>query len=325
MDLDNREGVLGPFPAEPESNAKELITLTVFKSKRNIPLHLMILPAVILLFIYCYIPMVGVVISFQKFDPFKGIFRSPWVGLANYEYMMNLPGIYQIIWNTLFIAVMKILAGLVVPVIIALILNEVGSKVFQRFVQTAVYFPYFLSWVILSGVIMDILSVNGGIVNQLISILGFEPIYFLGNKTLFPYVLVVTDTWKGFGFSTIVYMAALTGIDPSLYEACIVDGGKRWKQTLYVTLPGIMPTIILMAVLSLGNILNAGFEQVFTLYSPQVYSTGDIIDTFVYRLGLVDRQYSVASAVGLFKSVVSLILILASYRMADKFANYRIF
>lgn len=285
----------------------------------------MILPAVILLFIYCYIPMVGIVISFQKFDPFKGIFGSKWIGLSNYQYMMDLPGIYQVLWNTVFIAGMKIVAGLVVPVIVALILNEVGNKAFKRSIQTAIYFPYFLSWVILGGILIDILSPSTGIVNQVITGFGIEPVYFLGNENLFPYVLVVTDIWKSFGFSTIIYLAALTGIDPALYEACIVDGGMRWKQTLHITLPGISSTVILMAVLSLGNILNAGFDQVFNLYSPQVYSTGDILDTFVYRLGLVDRQYSVSTAVGLFKSAVSFVLILTSYKLADKYANYKIF
>ena len=285
----------------------------------------MILPSVIILFIYCYIPMAGIVISFQQFNPFKGFLHSPWVGLENFRYMLSLPDIYQVIWNTVFISVMKILAGLFVPIVMALLLNEVGNEKYKRIVQTSIYFPYFLSWVILSGILMDILSINGGVVNQLLGLIGIEPVYFLGNDKIFPFVLVITDVWKGFGFSTIVYMAALTGIDPSLYEACIVDGGGRWKQTLHITLPGIMPTIILLATLSLGNVLNAGFDQVFTLYSPSVYRTGDILDTFIYRLGLESRQYSVATAVGLFKSVISFILILTSYKMADRFANYKIF
>ncbi len=292
---------------------------------KDISLHIMILPAVILLFVYCYIPMFGIVAAFQKFDPFKGFFHSKWVGLDNFTYILGMPGIFQVIWNTLFISIMKIIAGLIVPVFVALLLNEVGSRKFKRTVQTMIYFPYFLSWVILGGIIIDVLSPSSGIVNQVLTFFGAEPVYFLGNASIFPYVLVITDVWKGFGFSTVVYLAALTSIDPTLYEACFVDGGNRWKQMRYVTLPGISAVVILMATLSLGNVLNAGFEQVFSLYSPQVYRTGDIIDTLVYRLGLLDRQYSPATAVGLFKSVVSFILIMLSYKLAGKYANYRIF
>ncbi|MNC22451.1 putative multiple-sugar transport system permease YteP [compost metagenome] len=229
------------------------------------------------------------------------------------------------LWNTLFIAILKIAAGLIIPVIFALLLNEVAGAWFKRTIQTTIYFPYFLSWVILGGILIDILSPSSGIVNQFLGWFGVKPIFFLGNEKWFPYTLVLTDTWKGFGYGTIVYLAALTGIDQSLYEAATVDGANRWKQMLNVTLPGMLPIITLMTVLSLGNVLNAGFEQVFNLYSPMVYSTGDIIDTFVYRLGLVEAQYGVATAVGLFKSVISLILIVISNKLANRYAGYRIF
>ena len=299
--------------------------LSQHKRKSNASLHLLILPSVILLFVYSYIPMAGLIAAFKKYDPFKGFLRSEWVGFANFRYILAMPDMGEILWNTVFIAVMKIVAGLVVPVIIAILLNESVNTTFKKVVQTTIYFPYFLSWVILGGIVIDILSPSTGIVNQFLSILGIQPIYFLGNEQAFPYVLVATDLWKNFGFSTIVYLAALTGIDPSLYEACAVDGGSRWKQTLNITLPGIASVVILMATLSLGNVLNAGFEQVFNLYSPQVYRTGDIIDTFIYRLGMIDKQYSPAIAVGFFKSVVSFVLILTSHRLASRYANYRIF
>ncbi|MNO49171.1 putative multiple-sugar transport system permease YteP [compost metagenome] len=292
---------------------------------KALPLHVMLLPGVILTLVFSYIPIMGIVIAFQKFVPSKGMFHSKWIGLDNFRYMLDMPNFTSVLWNTLFIAILKIAAGLIIPVIFALLLNEVAGAWFKRTIQTTIYFPYFLSWVILGGILIDILSPSSGIVNQFLGWFGVKPIFFLGNEKWFPYTLVLTDTWKGFGYGTIVYLAALTGIDQSLYEAATVDGANRWKQMLNVTLPGMLPIITLMTVLSLGNVLNAGFEQVFNLYSPMVYSTGDIIDTFVYRLGLVEAQYGVATAVGLFKSVISLILIVISNKLANRYAGYRIF
>ncbi|MDR6550474.1 ABC transporter permease subunit [Paenibacillus qinlingensis] len=295
------------------------------KKLQEIPLHLMLLPGVILTIIFSYVPIAGIVIAFQKFVPSKGIFHSKWIGLDNFRYMLEMPNFSSVVWNTVFIAVMKIIVHLIVPVIFALLLNEVISTAFKRTVQTIIYFPYFLSWVILGGILIDILSPSAGIVNQMLGLLGIEPIFFLGNENWFPFTLVASDTWKEFGYSTIVYLAALTAIDQSLYEAAVVDGANRWKQTLHVTIPGMLPIVTLMTVLSLGNVLNAGFDQVFNLYSPMVYSTGDIIDTMVYRIGLVDAQYGVATAVGLFKSVIAFILIVISNKLANRYTGYRIF
>ncbi len=295
------------------------------KWRVELPLHLMLIPGLIAILIFSYIPMAGVVIAFQDFMPVKGLFGSEWIGLENFSYMVELPDFYQILWNTIFIASMKIIVGLIVPVTIAMLLNEIRKEVYKRSIQTLIYLPYFLSWVILSGILIDILSPSTGIVNIIIQWFGLDSIFFLGDNRWFPYTLVISNEWKEFGFSTIVYLAAIAGINPSLYEAAIVDGANRWKQTLYITLPAMAPIIVLMATLSIGSILNAGFEQVFNLYSPVVYETGDIIDTFVYRIGLVEAQYGLATAVGLLKSVVSLILISVSYFMAYRFANYRIF
>lgn len=295
------------------------------KILQEMPLHIMLIPGVILTLIFSYVPMAGIVIAFQKFQPAKGVFRSEWIGWENFEYMLNLPNFTSVLWNTVFIAVLKIIAGLIVPIIAALMLNEVAKAYFKRTVQTVIYFPHFLSWVILGGIVIDILSPSSGIVNQFLGFFGIKPIFFLGNESWFPFTLVITDTWKHFGYGTIVYLAALTAIDHSLYEAAVVDGANRWKQTLYITLPGMMPIITLMTVLSLGNVLNAGFEQVFNLYSPMVYSTGDIIDTFVYRIGLLDAQYGLATAVGLFKSVISFGLIVLSNKLASEYAGYRVF
>ncbi|WP_409343332.1 ABC transporter permease [Paenibacillus sp. MBLB4367] len=293
--------------------------------KMEMPLHLMIWPGLFLVLLYHYGPMVGIAMAFQNYIPTMGIRGSEWVGLDNFKYMFSLPDTLVVLRNTLAISTMKIAAGLLVPITMALLINEVRIKSFKRSVQTMIYLPHFLSWVIAGGILIDILSPSQGIVNHILSALGIEPIYFLGDKSWFRYVLVVSNEWKEFGFSTIVYLAALTGIDPSQYEAATMDGANRWRQTWHVSLPGMRPIIFLLMTLSLGNVLNAGFEQVFILYSPQVYETGDIIDTMVYRMGLVQLQYSMAATVGLFKSVVSLVLVSLSYWLAYRFAKYRIF
>jgi len=287
--------------------------------------HLMLLPGVLLAVFMSYVPMAGNIMAFQKFVPIKGIFGSKFVGLDNFKYIFLMPNFTQVLFNTVFIASMKIVLSILFPVFVALLLNEIRSNHYKRTLQTIVYLPHFLSWIVLGGIFIDVLSPSGGIVNEILKLFGAQPIFFLANDKLFPYVLVVTELWKEFGFSTIVYLAALTGIDPTYYEAAIVDGASRWKQTLHVTLPSISYMIILMTVLGVGNVLNAGFDQVFNLYSPVVYKTGDIIDTFVYRLGIVNAQYSVATAVGLFKSVISTMFIVVSYRLAYKFGDYRIF
>lgn len=295
------------------------------KLKRQWVLHLMLLPMVVLLLIYSYYPMMGILIAFEKYNPRKGFFNSPWVGLANFEYIFKMPNTGQIIFNTVFIASMKMILGVVVPVFFAVLLDQVRHNGYKRMIQTLIYIPYFLSWVVLSGILIDILSPSTGIVNQILQYFGVEPIFFLGDENAFPHVLIISDVWKNFGYGTIVYLAAITSIDMELYDAAKIDGAGRWKQIRYVTIPGITPMIIMMATLSLGNILNAGFDQVLNLYNPSVMRTGDIIDTFVYRIGLQNNQYGIASAMGLFKSVVSFVFIATGYWLAKKFADYRVF
>ncbi|WP_422659344.1 ABC transporter permease [Paenibacillus sp. EC2-1] len=299
----------------------------MLKLLRNekLPLHLMLVPSLILLAIYAYWPMVGSVMAFQRFIPTKGIFHSPWVGWDNFTYLLDLPDTKRVVINTLVIASMKIVVGLIVPIFVALLLNEVRKNFFKRTFQTLVYLPHFLSWVILGGILIDLLSPSTGLVNSFLGVFGVDPIFFLGDNQWFKFVIVSSDVWKEFGFNTIVYLAALTAINPSLYEAAEMDGASRLRQTWHITLPGMLPIVILMATLSIGNILNAGFDQIFNLYSAPVYESGDIIDTLVYRLGILQAQYGLATAVGLFKSIVSMILISSSYYMAYRFANYRIF
>ncbi|MFD0715883.1 ABC transporter permease [Paenibacillus sp. GCM10027626] len=294
--------------------------------KRNWQLHLMLVPAVLLILLFAYLPMGGLVMAFQNYKPWLGFTTSDWVGLDNFRKLFDQPDSLQIIWNTLVIAVLKIVAGLVVPFVFALLLNEVRRTVFKRTIQTIVYLPHFLSWVILGGILIDMLSVEGGMVNRALqTIFGIKPIFFLGDGDWFRATVVISHVWKEFGFSTIVFLAALSGINPALYEAGVVDGANRWKQTLYITIPALMPITIVLATLSLGNILNAGFDQIFNLYNTMVYDKGDIIDTFVYRTAMVQGEMGFGTAVGMFKSLIGMVLIIISYRLAYVWGNYRIF
>jgi len=297
-----------------------------WKWSRTWPFHLMLIPGIILTVIFAYLPMLGIVMAFQDFKPWLGFTKSPWVGWDNFAFMFERPDSIQVIWNTLIIASLKIVFQLLAPFLFALLLNEVRNIGFKRSVQTLVYLPHFLSWVILGGILIDLLSPDGGLVNRMLqSWFGIEPIFFLGDGNWFRFTVVVTDVWKEFGFGTIVFLAALAGINPSLYEAAEMDGAGRWTQTTHITIPALMPITAVLGTLALGNILNAGFDQIFNMYNPLVLGKGDIIDTFVYRTAILSGQMSFGSAVGLFKSVVSFVLIVAAYRMAYKFANYRIF
>jgi len=293
--------------------------------RRELPFHLMVWPGLLAVLIFSYVPMAGIVIAFEKFIPSKGIFASKWIGWDNFRFLFEQPDFAQIIRNTVVIAVAKIIAGLIASIGFALLLNELGRAFVKRAIQTLVYLPHFLSWIILGGILIDILSPSTGVVSWALGLIGIDVPFFLGSSSWFPFTLVLSDVWKEFGFGAIVYLAALTSIDPTHYEAAVIDGANRWRQTWHVTLPGIAPIVVLMVTLSLGNVLNAGFDQVFILLNPSVMDTGDIIDTWVYRMGLVNAQYGLATAVGLFKSVISTVLIVSSFMLASKFANYRVF
>ncbi|MFD1955572.1 ABC transporter permease [Paenibacillus thailandensis] len=293
--------------------------------KRYWPFHLMVLPSLVFLLLFSYLPMAGIVMAFQDYKPALGFLDSEWVGWDNFRLLFEREDSLQVIWNTLIIAVLKIIFNLAAPFTFAIFLNEVRKQLFKRFVQTLVYLPHFLSWVILGGILIDILSADGGLVNRGLALLGLGPVFFLGDGDWFRVTVVVTDIWKEFGYGTIVFLAALANVNPALYEAAEVDGASRWKQTLHITIPSMVPMAIVVGTLALGNILNAGFDQIFNLYNPLVYDKGDIIDTFVYRTGILSGDMGLGTAVGLFKSVISMILIVISYRLAYKWANYRIF
>ncbi|MCK4516877.1 MAG: sugar ABC transporter permease [Spirochaetaceae bacterium] len=285
----------------------------------------MILPAIALLVVFNYIPIYGIVIAFQDYMPAFGFNGSPWVGLKWFRYLLDMPDFIQITINTLVIAVGKIVFVTAMSVFFALLLHEVHHKKFKKAVQTSVYLPHFFSWVIVGGIFVDLLSLDG-LINQFLTSIGFRsPVFFLGDNRWFRTTMISLEIWKSFGWGAIIYLAAISNINPNLYESSSIDGANRFQQARYITIPGIGSTIILLATLSLGNVLNAGFEQIFVMYNEVVYQTGDIIDTFVYRTGLMNAQFSLSTAVGLAKSVVSFVLIGVSYRLAYKYANYRIF
>ncbi|WP_420849529.1 ABC transporter permease [Paenibacillus montanisoli] len=284
----------------------------------------MLLPGVIFTIIYAYGPMAGIVMAFQQFEPLSGFWKSDWVGVDNFDYVFHMPDFKQVLWNTVIISLFKIILFLLVPLILALLVNELTKRWFVRIIQSSIFLPFFLSWTVLGGVIIELFSLHGP-VNALLTQMGLEPIMFMLNNDWFRGIIIGSDVWKGMGYNMIILLAAITGINMSLYEAAEVDGGGKWKQMLHITLPGIAPILILLGVLSLGNILNAGFEQIFLMYNPTVYQGSDIIDTFVYRLGMFSQQFGPAAAVGVFKSVISLGLVSISYYAAYKYNNYRIF
>lgn len=284
----------------------------------------MVVPGLLWLFFFNLVPLSGIIIAFEDYVPGLGPWRSEFNGLENFEYLFSMADAKRVIVNTIVIACSKVVLNLVVPLLFALLLNEVKNLRYKKFIQTAVYLPHFLSWVILASVILNIFGLDG-IVNQIGGLFGAEPVIWFSESSYFRQLVIGTDVWKEFGFNAVIFLAALTGIDPNLYEAASIDGCGKFRSVFYITLPGIMPTIVLVGVLGLSNVLNAGFDQVFNLYNPMVYSTGDILDTWVYRIGLVNLQFSLATTAGLFKSLISFVMIVLSYTAAYKFADYKVF
>lgn len=285
---------------------------------------MMVLPGTILIFLFNTRTWPGILGAFQDFIPVKGWYGSDWVGLANFKIFFRQPNCFQIIRNTLVLAVGKIVFGQCMAILFALMLNEVRNSRLKKTIQTVTYLPHFVSWVIFATILKSILGTNG-LADACLKSLGVENVSLLGTASIFPVIMIITEVLKEFGWSAIIYLSALTAIDMGLYEAAQIDGATRFQQTIHVTLPGIRHIIVLNAVLSLGGILNAGFDQIFNMYNTLVMSTGDIIDTWVYRQGLISFNYGVGTAVGLFKSIIALILTVFAYWAADKFADYKIF
>lgn len=307
---------------EPKTTKKPSRKLVVFK--RELPFYLMLIPGVTFLIIFSYLPMFGLVMAFQDFTPLRSFKNSPWVGLKNFRDMLALPTFWNVVGNTLSISIAKIILRLLVPLILALLLNEVVHHKFMRMAQTVFFLPYFLSWAVMGGVLRNLFQYDG-MVNELLGRIGIDPIMFLGSNTWFPIIIILSDVWKDMGYNMIIFLAAITGVDPALNESAALDGANCWQQIWHITLPTIRPIVVMLLVLSLGSVLSAGMEQIMLLYNPMVYKSSDIIDTLVYRLGLVNHQWSLSTAVGMMKSVVSFILVVISYRIASKHFDYQVF
>ncbi|KRE98872.1 protein lplB [Paenibacillus sp. Soil766] len=287
--------------------------------KKNKALFLLLAPVLIWYAVFQYGPMYGIQLAFKDFYIMKGIWDSPWVGFKHFHYLFTMsPDFWKIMKNTLVISFYQIVFGFPAPIILALLFNEVRLTMFKKVAQTISYLPHFLSWIVLGGIMITLLSPESGVVNYFVKGLGFKPIYFLGNESWFRFTLVVSALWKEVGWGMIIYLAALAGIDQQLYEAAVIDGANRWKQTLHITIPSILPVITILLILRVGHILDAGFDQIFTLYTPAVYDVADVLDTFVYRVGLQNAQYSLTTAVGIFKNVVALILVLSANYIVKK-------
>lgn len=285
---------------------------------------MMLLPGILFLIVFSFAPMFGIVMAFQNYVPAKGILGSVWVGLQNFKIIFSLRDSRQIFVNTMIISFCKIILKILIPVSFAILINEVKNIFIKKSVQTIVYLPHFLSWVVFASVVQTMFSLDGPI-NQFFGLFGIEPIMFLGSNQWFRKVVILTESWKEFGYASIVYFAALTGIDPGLYEAASIDGANRFDKLLHITLPGILPIVLIMLTMELPNILSAGFDQIYNLYNPLVYDTGDILDTFVYRMGMTKRQYSIGTAVGLIKSTLGMILVLIANKLVTTFTDRRMF
>jgi len=290
--------------------------------KVNRALLIMLLPGLIYYIVFCYMPMYGLTISFKDFRILDGINASPWVGLKHYKMAFSSPEFWRVFKNTLVISALKLLINFPAPIILALLLNEVRCLRFKKVVQTVSYLPHFLSWVVLAGVVNTILSPSTGPINGILVKMGMQPIYFVADKDWFRPVLVFTSLWKEVGWGTIIYLAALSSVNPELYEAAILDGANRLQQTIHVTLPAIVNVIVIMLIFAVGGIVNDDFDQIFNLYTPAVYSVGDVLGTYVYRVGLEGMQYSYSTAIGLFKNIIAFGLIMLTNYVSGKFSDY---
>lgn len=299
-------------------------TVKASKKKAQFYYHSMMIPGILFLLVFTYIPMAGLIMAFQDFVPAKGLSGSTFVGLKHFQYLLRLPDFSRIVRNTVVIALSKIGIGMVIAIAFSILLNEIRLRFFKKSVQTIVYLPHFLSWVVLATVVTNLFNLDG-LVNAAVTGMGLEKINFLGDVHLFPVLIVGTDVWKEFGYNSIVYLAAITAIDPGLHEAAAIDGASWGRRVWHITLPGMLPIILLMTAMNLTGILSAGFDQIYNLYSPLVYETGDVLDTYVYRIGLVGRQYSFGTAVGLARSVIGMLLLVTCNKITLRTTGQRIY
>lgn len=289
--------------------------------KRDKFIYLLMLPGLLWYVVFCYLPMFGIVIAFEDYKPFfgiEGIFTAEWVGFKHFIKFFQSAYCFRLIKNTLLLSVYSLIWSFPLAIILALFINELRGRRFKKVVQTVSYLPHFLSAVIICGIIRTLTSVDGGLINGIITALGGESIHFLGQPEWFRTIYTVSEVWQSIGWESIVFIAAMTGIDKELYEAAMVDGAGVFRRMWSITIPGIMPVITIMLILRVGSILNLGYEKVLLLYSPQIYSTADIISTYVYREGVLNQNYSFAAAVNLFTSVISMIMVLATNKITKK-------
>lgn len=282
-------------------------------------LYLLIFPAVVLVFIFSYIPMYGVIIAFKDYRLMQGILGSSWAGLYHFRVMFAGYSFYEVLLNTVVISLYRIIFGFPAPILLALLLNEMRHVLFKRVVQTISYLPYFLSWVVLAGIFSTVFALDRGFINLLLQLAGLEQIDFLISVQWFRTVLISTGIWQSFGWSSIIYLAVIAGINPELYEAAEIDGASRLRRAVSITIPSLIPVICILLILNLGGLFSAGFDQIYNLYSPSVYRVADVIDTYVYRQGLVNRDYSYATAVGLFQNVIGFMLIIGANFIVKRF------
>lgn len=287
-------------------------------------LIVMFIPVIIYYIVFHYVPIYGVLLAFKDYRFKLGIMGSKWVGLEHFKFIFSTASFWEVFKNTLIISLYKLMVSFPAPILFALLLNEIGNKYFKRIIQTISYLPHFVSWVVLGGLFMQFLSPSIGPINIILKGLGMNPVYFLADPKWFRTVLVSTTVWKGIGWGSIVYLAALTGVNPELYEAATVDGAGRFKKVIHVTIPALVPVITIMFILAVGNLISDDFDQIFNLYNPAVYKVGDVISTYSYRMGLVNMEYSIATALGLFKNIISLVLIVTTNIITKRINEYGI-
>ncbi|WP_445667482.1 ABC transporter permease [Paenibacillus sp. FSL H8-0034] len=284
------------------------------------PLYVMAIPGLIFLIIFKYIPLLGSVIAFKDYSVFKGFIDSPWVGFKHFEKLLDYPDFVRVFGNTLMLGFLKIVLVFPIPILLALMINEIRKSVLKKGIQTALYIPHFLSWVIVSGIVFDIFSLSG-LFNVILGWFEYDPILAMQDSAYFRPVYVLTSIWRDAGWGTVVYMAAISAIDPQLYESAMMDGASRFKQIRHITFPLLLPTVLVLFLLEIGNFLDLGFDQVFNLLTPMTYSVGDILDTYVFRTGIQQAQYSFATAVGLFQSIIGFILVYIFNRLSKKVSD----
>jgi putative aldouronate transport system permease protein len=279
-------------------------------------LYILLIPGVAYFLVFNYIPMYGIIIAFKDFNFAKGILKSSWIGLENFKYMFGLSDFYTVFWNSLYLSFLKLLFGFPFPILLALFLNEMRNRTYQKITQTLIYLPHFISWVIIGGILVNFLSPSWGVLNIFLKQLGVEPIFFLADNAYFRPLVVLSSIWKDSGWESIIYLAAIASVNTELYEAASIDGASRMKRLWYITIPSIKSTIVILLILRLGHIMSNGFEQVFVLQNPMNLGVSEVFETYAYRVGILGGRFSFGATVGLFTSVIGLIFLLASNRIA---------